>query len=78
MNTENSKKPINSKVLWFNILSVVAIVVTALMGSEEFKQVAGDNAYMLVVANATINGVLRQFTTEPLTTSKVVKERENW
>ena len=64
-----SKRPIESKVLWFNILSVIAIIITELSASPEFRELIGGKVYLIMIAGAVVNGMLRQYTVKPLTTN---------
>ena len=61
-----TKTPIQSKVLWFNTLAVLAIVIAEVLASTELKEVLGNYAYVLMIAGATINAILRPYTTKPL------------
>ena len=61
-----SKKLVQSKTLWFNLLSVVAIVITQVSSSIEMKELLGGYGYLLMIAGATVNGILRLFTDKPL------------
>ncbi len=64
-----TKSPIHSKVLWFNILSVAAIVVTEVIATPEIKELLGGKVYILMIIGALINAGLRVVTTTPLSTS---------
>jgi len=61
--------PWASKTVWFNMLSVVAIVITELSASPEFKELIGAQIYLVMIAGAVVNGMLRQYTVKPLTTN---------
>ncbi|MCK5538507.1 MAG: hypothetical protein KAI79_16895 [Bacteroidales bacterium] len=61
-----TKKPIESKVLWFNFLSILAIVITEMLATPEIKEALGSYAMYIMVAGAFVNGALRKYTTKPL------------
>ncbi len=63
----NSKKPIQSRTLWFNILSVLAIALTEILASPELREMLGGYTGILMVAGAVVNAMLR------LDTSKAIK-----
>ena len=54
-----TKTPIQSKTLWFNILTIVAMVLTALMADESFREFIGSKAIILVMATNVVNVILR-------------------
>ena len=59
-----SKKPSESKVLWFNIPSITALALTALMASPEFLNQIGPKGYIaMMIVGALVNAILR-FSTE--------------
>lgn len=64
-----SKKLIQSKVLWFNVLSIGSVALTTILASPEMKETLGEYAPMIMIAGAVINAVLRQYTTVPLNTA---------
>ena len=66
----DSKKLIQSKVLWFNLLSISAILITDVLASPEMREVLGNHASTLMIVGAFANAILRQYTTVPLRTSK--------
>ena len=66
----DSKNLLKSKTLWFNGLSIMAILVTDILASPEMKTLLGSYAPYMMVVGAFINAVLRQYTTVPLRTAK--------
>ena len=62
-----SKRIIQSKNIWFNVLSIMAIVVAELSASSEIKELLGTNAFMLMIAGAIINMLIRFYTVKPIT-----------
>lgn len=69
--TVTTKPAAKSKVLWFNVLAVVAAVAGAIpVVMEKLPFVSPDKAASIaaagVVVVATINGVLRFFTERPV------------
>ena len=69
------KKPLDSKTLWFNILTIIAIVMAELQASEELKRHLGDNAYWLVITAAIINMIIRFYTSKPIRKSDEIKKQ---
>jgi len=59
---QHSKRVIKSKTIWFNLLSLVAI----LLADEHFRDMLGDYAIYLVVIQSLVNLGLRFVTREPL------------
>ena len=57
-----AKSPVKSKTLWFNILSIVAIV----LADEHFKNIIGDNTIILFMLQSAVNIGLRFVTKEPV------------
>ena len=65
-----TKDLLQSKVLWFNVLSITAILITDVLASAEMREVLGGYAPYIMMGGALINAVLRQYTTVPLRTAK--------
>ena len=59
---EEAKSPLKSKTLWFNILSIVAIV----LADDHFKSIIGDNTMILFMLQSVVNIGLRFVTTKPV------------
>lgn len=59
---QNAKSPIKSKTLWFNILSIAAII----LADEHFKEIIGNHAAILFVLQSIVNIGLRFVTTKPV------------
>jgi len=57
------KKAIQSKTIWFNVLSAIAIIISVLMASPEFQDMLGDK---LVWFNIIGNVILRFNTSTPI------------
>lgn len=64
-----TKNLLQSKVLWFNILSILSILLADIMGTPEMKAVLGSHASTIMIVGALINAILRQYTTVPLRTN---------
>ena len=61
-----SKKPIQSRTLWFNVLSIVAVIVTEVLSNTELKELLGGYTGTIMILGAVINAMLR------LDTSKAI------
>jgi len=73
-----SKSIFESKSIWFNVLSIVAMSITALLVDPTFKEEYGGSTLMLVVAVNVINMILRFYTVKPLSVAvKKPKIRSN-
>lgn len=59
---QEAKSPLKSKTLWFNILSIVAIV----LADDHFKSIIGDNTMILFMLQSVVNIGLRFVTTKPV------------
>lgn len=69
------KKPKDSKVLKFNIGSILILAIAALSADPVFLEAVGYKGYIaLMIAGAVVNAILRQYTVKPLATSKEGKE----
>ena len=62
----NSKKPIQSRMLWFNILSVLAVALTEILATPELREVLGGYVGVLMIAGAVINAMLRMDTSKAI------------
>ena len=71
-----TKKPIESKTLWFNILTIVAMVGGSLLADESFRDLIGTNAIFVIVGINIVNMWLRANTTKPLSNIKVTKDKK--
>ena len=70
-----TKKRIDSKVYRFNVGSILALAVTALMADKEFLEAVGVYGYIgLMIAGALVNAGIREFTVVPLAP---IKEKLN-
>lgn len=63
-----TKHPIQSKVLWFNTLSIIALVIADISSNNEFRSFIGNYYYVLMVGGALVNAVLRFYTYVPVST----------
>ena len=63
-----TKRPIYSRTLWFNLLSVVAIVHAEILANPELKEFIGGYTGALMITGAVINAILRFRTTMPIST----------
>ncbi len=61
-----SKKPIQSKSLWFNTLSIMAMVGGALLADQQFREIIGTNAIYVIIAVNIINMIIRSYTIKPI------------
>ncbi len=71
--------PAQSQTLWFNGLSVVALVVADLMANDVIREQLGGKIFYLMIAGSVINMVLRFYTTKPIQIRKptgVVNEHD--
>ena len=59
---QSTKSPVKSKTLWFNILSIAAIILT----DEHFKEIIGNHATILFILQSLVNIGLRFVTTKPI------------
>ena len=64
----NSKKPVQSRVLWFNILSVLAVALTEILAKPELREVLGGYVGVLMIAGAVVNAMLRLDTSKAIET----------
>ncbi len=71
----NTKRAIQSKTIWFNVLSVVAISLAALMGSKEFMELIGGYGSILIILSNVVNVVLRLKTTEPIKLERPMQKK---
>ncbi len=71
-----AKRPITSKTLWFNILTIVAMVGASLLADETFREIVGSHAIFLIVAINVVNVWLRTQTTKPLGNPEVVEDKK--
>ncbi len=63
----NSKRPVQSRVLWFNVLSVIAIVLTEILANTEMREFLGGYVAVFMIAGSLANAILR------LDTSKAIR-----
>jgi len=61
-----TKKPTQSKSLWYILLSALAVVITALMADEAFKEILGSYVVVLYVLDKLIQAYLRIITEKPI------------
>ncbi len=61
-----SKKPVQSKVLWFNILTIVSMTLGSLLANDDFRELIGSNYIALIIAVNLINVILRFYTDKPI------------
>ncbi len=65
-----TKTPIQSKNLWFNGLSIVALVITDMMANDAFRDALGAKIIYLMIAGSFVNMGIRFFTTKPIAIPK--------
>ena len=63
-----TKKPIQSKSLWFNVLTIVAMVGASLLADDNFRDLVGSNAMFLIIVVNVINMWIRFNTVSPIST----------
>ena len=63
-----TKKPIESRILWFNVLSIAAIIITEILAKPEMVAVLGGYTSILMVSGAVINAILRLDTSTAIKT----------
>ena len=61
-----TKKPIESKSLWFNVLTIISLVGASLLADESFREIVGGYAIYFIIAVNIINMVIRVYTVKPL------------
>ena len=61
-----TKTPIQSKNLWFNGLSVLALVITDLMANDAVRDMLGAKIFYLMIAGSVVNMGIRFFTEKPI------------
>jgi len=71
-----SKKPIQSRTLWFNVLSIVAVVVAEVLSNAEFKELLGGYTGTIMILGAVINAMLRLDTSKAIG-SEPVPDKES-
>ena len=65
-----TKRPIESKSIWFNGLSIVSLVGASLLADDSFRELVGNSAIYLIIGVNVINMVIRGYTTKPLSRKK--------
>lgn len=68
-----TKKPIQSKNLWFNTLTIISMVGATLLADDNFRELIGGSELLIVVGVAVINMVIRMYTTKPISREEPVK-----
>jgi len=61
-----TKKPIQSKTLWFNVLSIISVIGASLLADSEFRALIGSNATYIIIIMNVVNVALRFFTDKPI------------
>lgn len=61
-----TKNIIFSKTLWFNVLSIIGVVLTDVLASPEFRAEYGGEVIWIMIAGALANVLLRFGTKEPI------------
>jgi len=64
------KSPLQSKVLWFNTLSIIALAIADISSNNEIRNFIGNYYYLLMIVGALINAVLRFYTVKPVSIKK--------
>lgn len=70
-----AKKPIQSKSLWFNILSIVAIAGAGLLADDNFREMIGSNAIYLIIVVNIVNMLIRGYTDKPISLDKAKTQK---
>ena len=63
-----TKKPIQSRVLWFNALSILAIVITEVLANDALREFFGGYIAVFMIAGSLVNAVLRLDTSKSIST----------
>lgn len=61
-----TKSPLKSKTLWFNAISVLALVIADLTANQEIRDLLGGKVYLLMIVGSMVNMWLRFHTVEPV------------
>ena len=61
-----TKKPVESKSLWFNVLSIISIASASLLADESFREIIGGYAVYLIIFVNVVNMIIRMYTVKPL------------
>jgi len=57
-----NKRPLQSKTLWFNVLSTISIIGAALLAEPTFLEYIGTHAAIAIAAVNVVNIILRVYT----------------
>lgn len=71
-----TKKPVQSKSIWFNTLSIIALVGGALLADESFRELVGAYSVYLIIAVNVINMIIRGYTDKPLARETKPKDKK--
>lgn len=69
-----TKRIVESKNLWFNGLSVLALVIADLMANDAVREALGGKIFLLMIAGSVVNMVIRFYTVKPIKISKPKKQ----
>ena len=64
------KNPLQSKTLWYTLLSVSGVVMTMLLTDDNFKELLGSYVIVLYVLDKLIQAYLRVITVSPIELGK--------
>ena len=76
-----TKKPIESKSLWFNGLTILSLVGASLLGDASFREYIGSSAIYLIIGVNVVNMTIRMYTTKPIEVKKnleILDEETDW
>ena len=60
------KTLIESKSVWFNGLSILALVVTDMMANDAIREMIGAKIFYLMITGSIINMIIRFYTVKPV------------
>ena len=67
---EQTKRPLDSWTLRFNVLSIVGIVIAEILAKEELREFLGGYVGVIMIAGTVVNVLLRFGTTMPIETKR--------
>ncbi len=71
-----TKKPIGSKSIWFNTLSILSMILGSLLADESFRDLIGKHAIYIIIGLNIVNMVIRNYTIKPLEFGKDNNEKK--
>ena len=69
-----TKSLIESKTVWFNGLSILALIITDLAANDAVRDMLGAKIFYLMIAGSAVNMAIRFFTTKPIKVSLPTKK----